>query len=41
MEYKWEKNIFDNELSDVPDWIKDLLLVKKVKKVKKTEMKKL
>jgi P4 family phage/plasmid primase-like protien len=35
VEYKWEKSIFDTEMLEVPDWIKELLFVKKIKKVTK------
>ena len=37
VEYKWEKNIFDNKMSIVPLWIKSLLLEKKINKLKIVE----
>ena len=35
VEYKWEKNIFDNKIAKIPLWIKKLLLIEKAHKVKK------
>jgi P4 family phage/plasmid primase-like protien len=32
VEYKWEKSIFDAELLEVPNWIVELLTIKKVSK---------
>ena len=41
VEYKWEKSIFEHKPSKIPKWIKNLLLEKKVEKVKiKKEIKK-
>jgi P4 family phage/plasmid primase-like protien len=35
VKYDWEKNIFDNELAEIPQWIKNLLLNKTMGKNKK------
>ena len=37
VEYKWEKNIFDYKPSEMPQWMKNLLLDKKIEKIEKIE----
>jgi P4 family phage/plasmid primase-like protien len=37
VEYKWEKNIFDYEPIELPEWIKNLLEEKKIKKIQKIQ----